>query len=108
PRELTRDGKALKRLPKGGHERQLVTWLLELVEPVERAAERREQPELVQTAEGGGLEPREFVQDPLAGRARDQRGVLAHQPLGFAIHPEAELLLESDRPQEPQRIVFEN
>ena len=53
-------------------------------------------------------EPLELAQDPLPGRLRDELRRSPQQRLRLGLEAEAELVLESDRAQKPQRIVLED
>ena len=80
-----------------------------VAELVERAAERREQPELVEPPEAAPRQPLELGEDPLAGRLVDERGVRrGRAPRSSGVEPEVELVLEPDGPQQPQRVVLED
>ena len=88
---------------------QPVVGRVPAVEPVvDPAAERREQPERVEPPEAAGREPPQLGEDPLARRPVDERRLRADQLLGLRDDPEAELVLEADRAQQPQRVVLED
>ena len=78
------------------------------VEPGARPVERRQEPELVGAAIAVDREPHQLGERPLARRLRHETGVLANETLRLRLQPEAELVLESHRSQQPQRVVRED
>ena len=75
---------------------------------VDLAAERLEQAELAEPLDPVGAQTAELVEDPLARRPGEERGLRARQLLGRRVEPEAELALEPHPAQEPQRVVVED
>ena len=61
---------------------------------VDLAAERLEQAELAEPLDPVGAQTAELVEDPLARRPGEERGLRARQLLGRRVEPEAELALE--------------
>ena len=78
-----------------------------LPEPLERPAERCEQPQLLEPLVAGRAQLDELGQDPLAGRTRNEFGVFSDQALRFGVEAEAELVFEADGAEEAQGIVAE-
>ena len=81
---------------------------LQEVAALERAAERREQAELVEAPEACGRQALELGEDPLARRPRSEVGVRADELLRQRREPEAELVLQADGAQEAERVVLED
>src|SRR5437763_5980438 len=107
PAELARDRIAPQVVAEDGDE--AVARRVVVVEPfVDRAAERREDPELVGAPVAAGVEALELGEDPLAGGLADQRRLRPYELLGERRQDEAELPLEPDGSNKPQRVVVED
>ena len=105
--ELVRDREPAQPFAEGSHEP--VVGRIDPFEPVgQLAAEWIEQPELVQPPVAACREPAELGQDPLTCRSRYQGRVRADERLRRLVEADVQLVLEPDRPQQPQRIVLED
>ena len=109
PLRLVGDRKPPERVAEDRHEPECRTiHERRAIEAGARTVERRQQPQLVGPPVPLDRQPDELGQRPLARRLRDEVGLLPHEPLGLRLEPEAELVLEPDRAQEPQGIVGED
>ena len=81
---------------------------VDALEACDRAAERLEQAELVGATEAVRREALELAEEPLAGRLADAARRLPRKLLGLLVEPEAELVLEANRAEQPQRVVRED
>ena len=105
--KLPRHGKRGQPLPEDGDETE-VGVVDGLERPVERPAQRLEQPELVEAPEAGRRQPAELAEDPLSCGPIDERRGSPRERLGPLVHPEPELVLEPDGAQEAQRVGDED
>ena len=106
--QLVRDRQLPEAVAEHRDEPHVGRRVAERPEALERTAERREQPELVESLEAGSAEADELREDPLARRLRDEPRARLHEPLRLRIEPEAELVLEADRAQQAERVVAED
>ncbi len=103
--QLARDGERRQSLPEDGDEPE-VRVVNRVQGALERAAQRLQQPELVETTVPGRRQPQQLAEDPLAGREADEGSGRTREGLGPLVHAEPELVLEPDRPQQAERIGF--
>src|SRR5919204_433462 len=107
PAELVRDGQPAQAVAEDRN--QPVFGRVDAVEPVvDPPAERLEQAQIVEPTVAVGGQPPQLADDPLARRVRRERRVLPDEPLCLVLEPEAELVLEPHRAQQPERIVHED
>src|SRR5439155_11819251 len=106
---LVGDGQTPQVLAEDNHEGVVrVIAGVQTLLPVERTTKRREQAKLVEPAEPVRREASQLGEDAFTGRLGDEVRVLPHEALRLRGKPEAELVREPYRAQEPQRVVFED
>ncbi len=81
---------------------------MRLQRSAERPTQRVEQADLVESAIAGRRQATELAEHAFAGGPRDERRRRAKQAFRVLVHAEAQLVLEPDGPEEPQRIVDED
>jgi hypothetical protein len=107
--QLVRDRKALDVLTEDEDERERRRGGgVRAVEQLAGPTERREQAKLVSSSKAHRRQAFELTERALAGRAGDELGVAAQKRLGFAVEPEAELVLEPYSAEKTQRVVHED
>ncbi|MGZ4398098.1 MAG: hypothetical protein ACXVZ1_06730 [Gaiellaceae bacterium] len=101
--QLVRDRQLREALAEDGDEQQLGrgSFDVEAVEPRDGASERCEQPELVESPVARRAQPPQLRQDSLTGSDDHPTGGRPDERLRLVVHPQAELILEADGPQEP-------
>src|SRR5207237_2564508 len=75
---------------------------------VDRAAELREQPELLEAPVAACAQALELGQHPFTSRLRSELGLRTDELLRQGREPEAELVLQAHGAEEPERIVREH
>src|SRR5919106_1468064 len=109
PRQLPRDRVALEVPAEDDHEQEAGRVdEIDRVQPLERASERAEEPELVGAPEPFRGEALQLAEEALARGLRDARDRLAQEPLRLLVEPEAELVLEAHRAEEANGVVGED
>ena len=105
--QLVRDRQAPDPVAEDGDE-AVARRVNAVVQPLERAAEPREQAELVEAAEACAREPLELTEKSFSGRRADPVSMRAEELVRRRVEPQAELVLQAHGAEEPERIVGED